>query len=83
MLKPVGVADDGVAEGYGLFFRTDETGKLYRVGHSGSDGTFFSYVGWFPQTDVQFYFVGNNGEDQVKPLLRDVLSTVGDLPASR
>ena len=55
-----------VKEGYGLFFRHDATGKLYRVGHGGSDGVFFAYFAWYPQHDAFIYFVGNNGEEPVR-----------------
>jgi len=65
-----------VKEGYGLFFRLDDTGKPYRVGHGGSDGTFFSYFAWYPQQDAFVYFVGNNGEGPVKNELKDVLKAV-------
>jgi CubicO group peptidase (beta-lactamase class C family) len=42
-------------EGYGLAVRLDVNDKPYRIGHSGSDGVFFSYFGWLPQPDVFFY----------------------------
>jgi CubicO group peptidase (beta-lactamase class C family) len=65
-----------VKEGYGLFFRLDAQGKPYRVGHGGSDGTFFAYFAWYPQQNAFVYFVGNNGEDPVKNELRGVLKAV-------
>ena len=65
-----------VKEGYGLFFRLDDEGEPYRIGHGGSDGTFFSYFAYFPQQDAFFYFVGNNGEAPVKNELKDVLKAV-------
>jgi len=60
-------------EGYGLFVRLDAKNRPYRIGFSGSDGTFFSYFGWLPQQDVFLYVVGNNGEDNVKPVVGTVL----------
>jgi CubicO group peptidase (beta-lactamase class C family) len=60
-------------EGYGLFVRLDAHDKPYRIGFSGSDGTFFSYFGMLPQQDVFFYVVGNNGEPNVKPVVGTVL----------
>ena len=60
-------------EGYGLAVRLDANGKPYRIGHSGSDGTFFSYFGWLPQQDIFIYVVGNNGQDNVKPIVSTVL----------
>ena len=65
-----------VKEGYGLFFRLDDQGKPYRVGHGGSDGTFFAYFAWYPQQNAFVYFVGNNGEDPVRAELRGVLKAV-------
>jgi CubicO group peptidase (beta-lactamase class C family) len=62
-----------VMEGHGLFFRFDAKGETVRIGHSGSDGVFFSYIGWLPPTRTFVYFVGSNGEDEVKPVLQDVL----------
>jgi CubicO group peptidase (beta-lactamase class C family) len=60
-------------EGYGLFVRLDARAKPYRIGFSGSDGTFFSYFGWLPQQNVFFYVVGNNGEANVRPVVATVL----------
>jgi CubicO group peptidase (beta-lactamase class C family) len=60
-------------EGYGLAVRLDSTGNPYRIGHSGSDGTFFAYFGWLPQQDIFIYVVGNNGQDNVKPIVSMVL----------
>jgi len=74
MLQPHAPGDTPeVKEGYGLFFRHDESGKLYRVGHGGSDGVFFAYFAWYPAHDAFVYFVGNNGEPAVKAELRNVL----------
>lgn len=60
-------------EGYGLAVRLDSAGKPFRIGHSGSDGTFFAYFGWLPQRNTFIYVVGNNGEDNVKPIVSAVL----------
>ncbi len=79
MLNPHADADTPeVKEGYGLFFRLDEGGKPYRVGHSGSDGVFYSYLAIYPQQNAFFYFVGNNGEEPVTEQLRHVLKAVQD-----
>jgi CubicO group peptidase (beta-lactamase class C family) len=73
-----------VKEGYGLFFRLDASGKPYRIGHSGSDGVFFSYFAIYPQQDAFLYFVGNNGEGAAKAELQKVLGlfqrSLGILP---
>ena len=68
-------------EGFGLAVRLDATGKPYRIGHSGSDGTFFSYFGWLPQQDIFIYVVGNNGQDNVKPIVTTVLKAALALSA--
>jgi len=70
--------DEGVMEGYGLFFRLDGNGEVYRVGHSGSDGVFFSYFAFYPQHRAFFYMVGNNGEDPVLTQLKAVLKMLED-----
>jgi CubicO group peptidase (beta-lactamase class C family) len=82
MLAPHSPRAEGVAEGYGLFFRYDVEGRLFRIGHSGSDGTFYSYLTWYPIADAMLYFVGNNGEPAVLPVLRQILRHVGALPAA-
>jgi CubicO group peptidase (beta-lactamase class C family) len=84
ILAPIPGQSGDTREGFGFAFRYDEAGKLIRMGHSGSDGVFFSYLCWIPANDVRFYFVGNNGEDEVKPLLKDALQQATGLPpASR
>lgn len=80
ILAPVPGQTADVREGFGFALRYED-GKLYRMGDAGSDGTFFSYVCWFPQNDVRFYFVGNNGEPEVKPVLQQVLKIATHLPA--
>jgi CubicO group peptidase (beta-lactamase class C family) len=79
---------DGEAwEGYGLAVRLGADGKPYRIGFSGSDGTFFSYFGMLPTRNIFIYIVGNNGEDKVHPLVSTVLKTVlvdeGLMPAPK
>jgi CubicO group peptidase (beta-lactamase class C family) len=76
MMTPKEHMDGEAWEGYGLFVRLDAAGKPYRIGFSGSDGTFFSYFGMLPQQDVFFYIVGNNGEANVKPLVAATLKAL-------
>ncbi|MBV9736962.1 MAG: beta-lactamase family protein [Candidatus Eremiobacteraeota bacterium] len=73
MLAPLADDDSGAQVGFGLYFRRDASGRLSRVGHSGSDGVFFSYFGWLPQQQIRFYFVGTNGEDAVRPVVVHVI----------
>jgi CubicO group peptidase (beta-lactamase class C family) len=79
ILAPLPGQSGDVREGFGFAMRYDEQGKLYRMGDAGSDGTFFSYLCWFPANDVRFYFVGNNGETNVKPILVEVLKVASHL----
>lgn len=46
---------------------------ILTIGHSGSDGTFFSYLGWLLQRDIFNYIVGNTGQNNVKPIVSTVL----------
>ena len=78
--QPITEAEDGVAEGYGLAFRFHEDGSIRRGGHAGSDGTFYSYIGWLPDNDIRFYFVGNNGEEEVVETLRILLRALAEIP---
>ena len=73
---------DGVAEGYGWYFRSDDSGRLRQMSHSGSDGVFFSYY-WHRLDNRAFmYFVGNSGEEPVKRTLREILSLLtANLPS--
>lgn len=80
MLAPHGPREEGVAEGYGLFFRYDEQGDLFRAGHAGSDGVFMSYIAWFPQSGTFVTFVGNNGESPVREALVKVLGHAQRMP---
>jgi CubicO group peptidase (beta-lactamase class C family) len=82
ILAPAPGQTGDVREGFGFAFRYNDDGSLYRMGHAGSDGTFFSYVCWLPGNDVRFYFVGNNGEPEVKPVLVQVLKLATHLPAA-
>jgi CubicO group peptidase (beta-lactamase class C family) len=61
--------EPGVFATYGLALRMGKDGKPFRIGHAGSDGTFFSYIGMLPNQDVFIYLVGNNGGDNVRPLV--------------
>ncbi len=65
--------NEGVAEGYGWFFRDDGKGRVRQMSHSGSDGTFFSYYWNRPEDQVFMYFVGNSGEEPVLEELRNIL----------
>lgn len=66
--------NEGIAEGYGWYFRDDGTGRVRQMSHSGSDGVFFSYYWHRPEDGVFMYFVGNSGEEPAKAVLRQVLS---------
>jgi len=81
MLSPVPGQTGEVRQGFGLAFRYDGD-KLDRVGHAGSDGTFFSYLGWLPKNDVRLYLVGNNGEDEVRALVQMAIRAARQLPAA-
>jgi hypothetical protein len=67
---------DGMTSGYGPSFRIDRTGQTYRISHSGSVGVFLAYFMWPPRQQTFMYFVGNNGDDRVKPVLSAVLDAV-------
>lgn len=71
--QPVRPFEDGVAEGYGWYFRDDGTGEVRQMSHSGSDGVFFSYYWDRPEDGVFLYFTGSTGEDEVLEVLRPVL----------
>ena len=60
-------------EGYGFAVRLDKNDKPYRIGFAGSDTVFMAYFGWLPQQDIFIYVVGNNGWDNVKPVISTVL----------
>jgi CubicO group peptidase (beta-lactamase class C family) len=65
---------DGEAwEGYGLAVRLDKNNRRYRVGFAGSDTIFMAYFGWLPQSDTFLYVIGNNGWDNVRPVISTVL----------
>jgi len=66
----------GVRDAYGFALRFDRSGVIYRIGSSGSDGAFVSYLMWLPQQRVFMYFVGNNGEDRVRPVLSAVVDAI-------
>jgi CubicO group peptidase (beta-lactamase class C family) len=73
----------GVREGYGFAFRIDRTGKPYRMGSSGSDGVFLSYFMWLTQQSTFMYFVGNNGEARVRPVLGAVVDVLQEAAGAR
>lgn len=76
VLKAYERRDAEVMEGYGLFHRFDARGRRYRIGHSGSDGVFFSFFAFYPEQHAFLYFVGNNGEDEALKGLRVALGTL-------
>jgi hypothetical protein len=53
--------------------RLDKNDKPYRIGFAGSDTVFMAYFGWLPGPDIFLYVVGNNGWDNVKPVICTVL----------
>jgi len=83
LLSPVPGQSGEVQEGFGLAFRFEPDGTPIRIGHAGSDGTFFSYLGWLRKNDVRMYIVGNNGEEEVRPLIQQVLKLALALPATQ
>ncbi|HWI75870.1 MAG TPA: serine hydrolase domain-containing protein [Sphingomicrobium sp.] len=80
LLSPVPGQSGEVQEGFGLAFRYEADGTPIRVGHAGSDGTFFSYLGWLRKNDVRIYLVGNNGADEVQPLVQMALKQALQIP---
>jgi CubicO group peptidase (beta-lactamase class C family) len=80
LLAPVPGQEGKVREGFGMVFRYNDAGQMIRMGHSGSDGVFLSYLGWLPRNDVRFYFVGNNGEDEAQKALTAVLVAMSRIP---
>ena len=73
MMSPHDLNDGEAWEGYGLSVRLDKNNKIYRVGFAGSDTVFMAYFGWLPQSDTFIYVVGNNGWDNVRPVISTVL----------
>jgi CubicO group peptidase (beta-lactamase class C family) len=74
MLTPGPRNQDGrTAEGYGLYFRFARDGSVLRLGGSGSDGTFFSYLIYYPKTATSLYVVGNSGEAVVRHVIGQVV----------
>ena len=76
MIAPHERLEGDAWEGYGFAVRLDANNKAYRIGHSGSDGVFYSYFGWLPQQDVFVYIVGNNGEAAIKPIIGGVVKAI-------
>lgn len=64
---------NGVAEGYGWYFRSVDGARIRQMSHSGSDGVFFSYYWHRPDNRAFMYFVGNSGEGPTKKALREIL----------
>ena len=73
MMSPHDRMEGEAWEGYGLAVRLDKNNKPYRVGFAGSDTVFMAYFGWLPRSDTFIYVVGNNGWDNVKPVISTVL----------
>lgn len=68
--------NDGVAEGFGWFFRSEDGSAVDQMSHAGSDGVFFSYYWHRIEEDAFMYFVGNSGEQSVLETLREVLDAL-------
>lgn len=79
MTAPRDLIEGEAWEGYGFAVRLDKNNKPYRIGFAGSDEVFMSYFGWLPQQDVFIYVVGNNGWDNVKPVISTVLHAAYNL----
>lgn len=73
MMSPHDPIEGEAWEGYGLAVRLDKNNKPYRVGFAGSDTVFMAYWGWLPQSDTFIYVVGNNGWDNVRPVISTTL----------
>ncbi|MGN6516273.1 MAG: serine hydrolase domain-containing protein [Rhizomicrobium sp.] len=73
MMSPHDHNDGEAWEGYGLSVRLDNNDKPYRIGFAGSDEVFMAYWGWLPQQDIFIYVVGNNGWDNVRPVIQAAL----------
>lgn len=70
---------DGVAAGYGWYFRSNAGGRIRQMSHSGSDGVFFSYYWHRIDKRAFMYFVGNSGEEPTKKALREILGTLNSM----
>lgn len=73
----------GKVEFFGFGLVPDEAGKTRVVALSGSNGYFLSSFYWRPQGKLMIYIHGNNGEDEVLPLVRRVRSAVDAEARSR
>lgn len=73
LMVPHSPWSDGVAEGYGWYFRSDDDARIRQMSHSGSDGVFFSYYWHRLDKRAFMYFVGNSGEEPTKKVLREIL----------
>lgn len=80
-LNPPSRSENG-GDGYGWGLARTDDGRVTRVSHAGSDGTFFCYFWWNPDADRFFYLIGNSGEDIATDATRAVLKIIrGDDPA--
>ena len=70
---------DGVAEGYGWYFRSVDGVRIRQMSHSGSDGVFFSYYWHRPDKRAFMYFVGNSGEEPTKRALIETLRILNEM----
>ncbi len=71
-LTPQFQLEDNLWVGYGWYFRVDSEGNVLRLGHSGSDGIFFSNF-WMDRANGTFYYlVGNAGEELTLDVYREV-----------
>ena len=75
--------DDGVGYGYGWFVRTDESGRLEQVSHTGSDGVFYSAFVWRPADRIFYYLVTNSGEQAGADVASMILRTLRSAQPSK
>jgi len=76
LLAPHVRRDDGVGYGYGWFIRTDESGRVVQLSHTGSDGVFYSAFVWRPADRIFYYLVTNSGEQAGADVASMVLRTL-------
>ena len=85
-MKPQsGEYEPGVWEGYGFAIRTCRAARACadvkerdRIAWEvvDLDGVFLSYFAWWPDQQTFMYFVGNNGEEAVRPVLGFVIDII-------
>ena len=68
----------GESVGYGWRFDLDSTGQPQVMLHGGSDLVFLAYFIWRPVDRTFFYIVGNNGADQIIPVLKAARKLLND-----